>query len=56
MWVLSETTRVWKDKTNFLKVWMSNFHKKLDDQCLLIDMQSFEAYQYELALRCPPPY
>ncbi len=56
MWVLSETTRVWKDDANSLKMWMSNFHKKLDDQCLSIDMQSLEAHQYELALRCPPPY
>jgi hypothetical protein len=33
-----------KTMTNSLKMWMPNFHKKLDDQCLLIDMQSFEAY------------
>jgi len=35
---------------------MPNHHKKIYDQCLLIDLQSFEACQYELTLKCLPPF
>jgi hypothetical protein len=40
---------------NSLKVRMPNLHQKLDDQCLLTDLQSSKICRYELALKCLPP-
>jgi hypothetical protein len=41
--ILSETTRVWNDGGKLLKSVDAKSSQKLDDQCLLIFLQSSEA-------------